>query len=221
MPKYKKIQTLSQLANLKNFGSLFNPETISSHIVLSLLKEGKRIIQEAYDKRDWNNRTYNLYNSYVAAVIHNGQVLGWEYLGPEHAPDPKYAGFKSPTVRPYKSGDIQSGREEAINFVLSYASQHRSKKISLIVGAAMFYAGILESKGYHVIAGIEENMQDIKAKGLILTDFKVGSMYKEFGIGSNAALKIGSNHIAYRNDIQVEKEDRDSRRKGTFNTKLK
>lgn len=221
MPRRKRIQTLSQLANLRNFTSLLKPELINSSTVASLLKEGQRIIQEAYDNKNWNNRTYNLYNSYVAAVISGGKVLGWSFLGPEHEPEDKYARGNTKwdnTVRRYGSTDTTSGREEAINFVESYAKEHRStKKITLIVAAAMFYAGILESHGYHVLAGIEDNMENIAAKGLILTDFKVGSQYRDFLSGSDAQIAIGPKHIAHRTETHVEKE---SHRKSTFETKL-
>lgn len=190
--------------------------------VATLLKEGKRIITEAYEGRLWNNRTYNLYNSYVAAVVHNGQVLGWEFLGPEHAPNPEYAKGANKyhnTGREYKSISIESGREEAWNFVESYARQHKSSEmITLVVGAAMFYAGILESKGYHVITGIKENLQELATKGLVITDAKVGNMYKDFAEGSNAQLTIGSKYIAYREEEMADKYE--GRRNRTFNTKV-
>lgn len=214
-----RIQSLKQLANLKNFSKFFNYKTVTDHVIDSLAKEGERIIKEAYELRNWHNRTYNLYNSYVAAVIANGKVRAVRYLGPEHEPDPDYAGGKTKydnTSRTYGMVDVESGRREAENFVLSYAKQHKSKKITLVVAATMFYAGILESNGYHVLTNVDMNMQDIVSKGLHLTDFKIGNMFRDFKVNSNAALMIGREHIAYRRE---EMDETDRERKNTFDTR--
>lgn len=221
MARTKKVQSLKQLANLKNFGKLFDRDTITSATVLTLLNEGKKIITAAYEDRKWSNRTYNLYNSYVAAVVGGGKVLGWTYLGPEHAPDPKYergANKYHNTGREYKMSSIESGRTEAWNFVESYARQHRnSENITLVVGAAMFYAGILESKGYHVLSTVKNDMENLATKDLNIADFKLGNMYRDFLEDSNARILIGHEHIAFRKDENVERE---SDRKKTFNTKV-
>lgn len=220
-----RIQSLKQLANLKNFSSLFKPEKLRESTVNSLLKEGQRIIREAYESKDWNNRTYNLYNSYVAAVIANGKVVKSIYLGPEKNPsgeDEEYTGYKrwhTNVERRLGDNDAQRGREEADLFMESYAAQHNTKaekdKITLVVGAAMFYAGILESKGYHVLANVSTNLENIASKGLHLTDFKMGNIFKDFKEGSNAQLVIGSKHIALRTD--TDNWTRENRRK-TFDT---
>lgn len=217
-----RIQSLKQLANLKNFSKFFNYKTVTDHVVDSLLKEGQRIIREAYEYKNWSNRTYNLYNSYVAAVIANGKVVKSIYLGPEKNPsgeDEEYSGYKrwhTNVSRRLGENDAQRGREEADLFVESYAKQHKSKKITLVVGAAMFYAGILESNGYHVLADVSTNLENIASKGLHLTDFKVGNIFKDFKEGSNAQLVIGSKHIALRND--TDNWTQENRRK-TFDTK--
>lgn len=217
-----RIQSLKQLANLKNFSKFFNYKTVTDHVVDSLLKEGQRIIREAYESKNWNNRTYNLYNSYVAAVIADGKVVKSIYLGPEKNPsgeDEEYTGYKrwhTNEERRLGANDAQRGREEADLFVESYAKQHKGKKITLVVGAAMFYAGILESYGYHVLANVSTNLENIASKGLHLTDFKVGNIFKDFKEGSNAQLIIGSKHIALRNDIDNWTQ---ANRRKTFDTK--
>ena len=216
-----RIQTLKQLQNLKNFGKFFNAKTITNSVVKTLAQEGKRIIKEAYEQKNWNNRTYNLYNSYVSAVIVNGKIRSIMYLGPEHAPTglddakPKSSAWTSATERHIKGIDVERGRREANNFVLSYASQHK-KGVILVVGAAMFYAGILESKGYHVISNISTNLRDISANGLFLTDFKVGNLFQDFKEGSDAKVMIGKDHIAFRG---VELSENHAGRSTTFWTK--
>lgn len=220
MPKIKK---LSQLANLKNFSKFFNAETITDHVAKSLAKEGQRIIRRAYLNRKWKNRTYNLYNSYVAGVIVNGRVRSIMYLGPEHAPDPKYnTGGKygkkfHSTSRKIGYNDAERGRREANNFIMSYAKQHKSKKVTLVIGVAMFYAGILERKGYHVLLGVGAELQNTKAKGLVLTDLKLGNLFATFG-ESEGTVRIPDKYIAYRQDISDESR---KGRRGSFMTNIK
>lgn len=220
MPKIKK---LSQLANLKNFSKFFNADTITDHVAKSLAKEGQRIIREAYLSRNWKNRTYNLYNSYVAGVIVNGKIHSIMYLGPEHAPDPRYnKGYKygkkfHSTSRKIGGYDAERGRREANNFIISYAKQHRSKKVTLVIGVAMFYAGILESKGYHVLLSVGTQLQNTKAKGLVLTDLKLGNLFATFG-ESEGTVRIPSKYIAYRQDISDESR---KGRRGSFITNIK
>lgn len=194
---------------------MFDPNKIQWSIVQSLLKEGRKIILEAYESRKWENRTGNLKDSYVAAVISGGTVLGWTYIDQDHAEFDE-----RDVITSTHNITVDSGRQEAINFVLSYASQHsrQKSKITLLVGVAMFYAGILESGGYKVLTNIDVNLQRIKDKGVVLTDFKVGNIYADFKSGSEAQYKVGSNHIAYRRDVQVETlKDR----KKSFDTKNK
>jgi hypothetical protein len=80
----------------------------------------------------------------------------------------------------------------------------------------MFYAGILESQGYRVLTNIDVNLQEIAEHGVVLTDFKVGNIFRDFGAGSEAQVKIGRKHIAYRKDVQIESL---SDRKKSFDTK--
>lgn len=218
-----RIQKLSQLANLKNFSKFFNAETITDHVAKSLAKEGQRIIRKAYLGRKWKNRTYNLYNSYVAGVIVNGRVRSIMYLGPEHAPDPRYnKGYKygkkfHSTSRKIGYNDAERGRREANNFIMSYAKQHKSKKVTLVIGVAMFYAGILERKGYHVLLGVGAELQNTKAKGLVLTDLKLGNLFATFG-ESEGTVRIPDKYIAYRQDISDESR---KGRRGSFMTNIK
>jgi hypothetical protein len=200
-----KIKTLKQLADLKDFSKTFNTKTITDEICKSLAKEGGRIIREAYETRNWKDRSYNLYNSFVSAVIVNGKIRAIDYLGPEHAPSdtnnskPGSNAWLSDTLRRYGKVDIERGRKEANNFVVSYAAQHR-KGIILVIAATMFYAGILESNGYRVISHVNAKLGDITADGMVLKDFKIGNMFGDFKSGSDAQVKIGKEHITIRGE---------------------
>lgn len=200
-----RIQSLKQLANLKNFGKFFNAKTITDNVCKTLAKEGGKIIREAYGSKNWKNRSYNLYNSFVSAVIVDGKIRSIDYLGPEHAPSdtnnskPGSSEWLSDTLRGYGKVDIERGRKEANNFVVSYASQH-PKGIILVIAATMFYAGILESNGYRVISHVNANLKDLVGDGLYLKDFKVGNMFGDFKSGSDAQLKIGKEHITIRGE---------------------
>lgn len=207
-----RIQTLKQLANLRNFSHMFSLDKITQPIVQALLKDGRRIIMEAYKSRRWKNRTGNLRDSYVAAVVSKGRVLGWTYVDQDHADYDE-----RDVISDTHNITTESGRKEAINFVLSYAKQHsKADKIILVVGVAMFYAGILESQGYRVLTNIDVNLQEIAEHGVVLTDFKVGNIFRDFGEGSDAQVKIGRKHIAYRKDVQIESL---ADRKKSFDTK--
>lgn len=216
-----KIQSLKQLANLNNFNKFFNAKSITDNVCKSLAKEGGRIIREAYETKNWKDRSYNLYNSFVSAVIVDGKIRSIDYLGPEHAPSdtnnskPGSSEWLAETSRPYGKVDIERGRKEANNFVASYAAQHK-KGIILIIAATMFYAGILESNGYRVISHVSTRLEDLIGDGLYLKDFKVGNMFSDFKSGSDAQIKIGKEHITLRGEEIWEGR---AGRKTTFWTK--
>lgn len=212
-----RITKLSQLANLRNFDKMFNPEKITDKVCEALAKEGQKVIRRAYLNRNWKNRTYNLYNSYVSAVIVHGKIRSMMFLGPERAT--KIHMREDGTVSGSNDVALQgidvSGRKEAIAFVKAYAEQHKKKQITLVVAATMFYAGILESRGYRVLADMATSLEEIKSAGLHLTDFKLGSIFPESG--PDAEVMIDPKYIALRNPEM----DYDSPKARIFKTNMK
>lgn len=138
-------------------------------LVEELANDGERIIKAAYETRGFNNRTYHLHDSYASAVYVNGVLRHntIRYVGAEMASDTTmrelgdYAGDRTRPIyrgknreqKRYLTGDtiIVHGRDEAKRFFNDYKPP-KDGGIQLVVIAAMFYAGIVESKGYQVLS---------------------------------------------------------------------
>lgn len=156
----------------------FSKEEYIKQIVNELTKDGERIILAAYNSRGFKNRTYNLYDSYASAVYVNGVLRHntVRYAGPSKAKDKSmselgdYAGDRTrPTYRGgdnrYLKGDTVAvhGRDEAKRFFNDYKPP-KDGGIQLVVIAAMFYAGIVESKGYHVLSNSYTELMALATK---------------------------------------------------------
>ena len=120
-------------------------------LISQLADDGEKAIREAYEGREFTNRTYNLHDSYGSAVYYNGVLVksSIRYVGAEMAEE-----------------DERYGRNEVNDFFANYRPKNR-KGIDLVIVAAMFYADILEEgKGrlkrkYKVIAEGEDYMKNV------------------------------------------------------------
>ena len=120
-------------------------------LISQLANDGEKAILEAYEGREFTNRTYNLHDSYGSAVYYNGTLVksSIRYVGAEMAEE-----------------DERYGRNEVNDFFANYRPKNR-KGIDLVIVAAMFYADILEEgKGrlkrkYKVIAEGEDYMKNL------------------------------------------------------------
>lgn len=149
-------------------------------LIDALTQEGERALWDAYNNRDFVNRTYNLHDSYGSAVYANGKVIkstirylsaemaksgtwrsmGWEYKGKGRSM-PDFRGDR------YHRGDemLMSGRDEIMDFFAQYTP--KTNGIELVIAAAMYYAGYLENgtktmfRKYRVISGATTTMEDI------------------------------------------------------------
>ena len=121
------------------------------NLISQLARDGEQALHDAYYGRGFNNRTYNLHDSYGSAVYYNGTLVksSIRYVGAEMAEE-----------------DERYGRNEVNDFFSNYRPKNR-KGIDLVVVAAMFYADILEEgKGrlkrkYKVIAEGEDYMKNV------------------------------------------------------------
>ena len=120
-------------------------------LISQLADDGEKAIRQAYEGREFTNRTYNLHDSYGSAVYYNGNLVksSIRYIGAEMAEE-----------------DERYGRNEVNDFFANYRPKNR-KGIDLVIVAAMFYADILEEgKGrlkrkYKVIAEGEDYMKNV------------------------------------------------------------
>ena len=121
------------------------------NLISQLARDGEQALHDAYYGRGFNNRTYNLHDSYGSAVYYNGTLVksSIRYIGAEMAEE-----------------DERHGRNEVNDFFANYKPKNR-KGIDLVIVAAMFYADILEEgKGrlkrkYKVIAEGEDYMKNV------------------------------------------------------------
>lgn len=153
---------------------------IIQQLISQLTEEGAAAIKQAYETRDWRNRTFNLHDSYGSAVYVNGQLLKRtvRYVGEELAKSGRNVGWvwaKGRSMPDYKGerrleGDEieMRGREEIMDFFSQYTP--KTTGVELVIAAAMFYANILESGGgklkhkYHVISQANGIMNDLAKK---------------------------------------------------------
>lgn len=127
-------------------------------LIHELASDGKTAIQEAYKTKDYQNRTYNLHDSYGSAVYYNGvlQVDTIYYLSPNSTTAKKWY------------GTLMKGHDELIDFLQEY--QGSAKGLELVIVAAMPYASILEDalgrvkRKYKVISGARLAMEALENK---------------------------------------------------------
>lgn len=149
-------------------------------LIRQLTIEGEQAILEAYNKRTFTNRKYNLHDSYASAVYAHGRLIksSVRYVGQEMSKSGLPMGWvwnKARSMpdfrgdRRYPGDEVQmNGREEAMDFLSQYTP--RKGGVTLIIIAAMFYASILESGGgnlkhkYRVISDGNDIMRRIADK---------------------------------------------------------
>lgn len=107
---------------------------IKDELIRQLTKEGERLINLAYKRREWENDTFNLHDSYCSAVYQNGQLL------------PETIRFLEPNlataVKKGKKNKDMFGREWAMDTLKKYTP--KSSGLDLVIMATMPYAEELE-----------------------------------------------------------------------------
>lgn len=151
---YRKVK-LNSIRNLIQYRSRINPDKAREDLIGGLAEEGYRLIQLAYASRNWENRTKNLKDSYVSAVFENGVLVKDSVR------------FLSRMPEAEKTNRGWSGRDEANYFLDEIGGRLKKHGIALVVGAAMFYAHILEVKWkYRVLANIDSELRALAQYGV-------------------------------------------------------
>ena len=126
-------------------------------IVESLTELGQEACRYAIQQREYNNRLYNLRDSIGSAVYVDGKIV---------PSSKRYAHSKS-TRGPYKdkgwggNGEYITGREALDRYWEENPTLAYSRNtVELVVIAATFYAGILESRGVQVISAAADYLED-------------------------------------------------------------
>lgn len=126
-----------------------------NQLIQKLTDDGEKLVRRAYETRTFENRTYNLHDSYGSAVYVDGILIKSSV---------RYAG--SPTAKAGKiyEDELIEGRFEIDAFFDWF--KPRKKGVDLVVIAAMPYADILEKgaglrRKYKVISGAKDLMNTI------------------------------------------------------------
>lgn len=131
-------------------------------LVQYLADEGERIIKAAYQSHTFQNRLYNLHDSYGSSVF----VAGIEQPGCRRYAEPE----RSQGVRNSNIGREETGRQAIDRYFNDYAKRTRNDHVELVVCAAMFYASFLENPEeaphiqhkYKVIALAKDELDKLK-----------------------------------------------------------
>lgn len=105
---------------------------------------GYKAAMDAYRSKTYTNRTFNLHDSYGSAVYLNGKLVedSIRYVN------------RSRSTRADRHGRNQggrTGREALKNFFKNAWVVRKRDNFTILVAAAMWYAKIVESKGYEVL----------------------------------------------------------------------
>jgi hypothetical protein len=188
-----KKDVIKGLGDIKKVKRRIKIPELKMDIINSLAEEGQRLINLAYERKGFQDRTGNLRDSYVSAVFYNGHLMPNTIC---YLPvDEKDLSKSAVEFDDLATGDREygTGREEALRFLHKWGfSKGRPGGIQLVIAAAMFYSGIVESHGYSVLANIELDVQDVIRRGfsaskylahIRLDEITKPSIYREDGKG--------------------------------------
>ena len=122
-------------------------------IVNELDRDAKAVLRECVQERDYEHRTYNLYDSYGYGIYVNGRLRKKGYLS------------SSPRATENKKwyGEEIKGRDQIDEFLNN--GFNPSGLIDVAVVATMPYAKVLEYKyGYKVISMSFQKLSELKYK---------------------------------------------------------
>lgn len=127
---------------------------IKDELIRQLTKEGERLINLAYERRGWENDTFNLHDSYCSCVYVNNQYVSESirYLGEPLAN--QYPKGKYSNNRTFK------GRDWAMGAIKEY--KPNDKGIHLVIFASIPYAGYVEiSHNRYVIYNVINDAMEL------------------------------------------------------------
>lgn len=119
-------------------------------LVEALTTIGYQVALEAYRRKTYTNRTFNLHDSYGSAVFVDGVLI----------PDSKKYVNRARSKRNDVHGHIDSDNRyapyglngrRALDDFFNNLKVSKRKKVTLVVAAAMWYGELVESKGYVVL----------------------------------------------------------------------
>ena len=114
-------------------------------LVGALTTIGWQVAMEAYRRKTYTNRTYNLHDSYGSAVYVDGKLV------PDSIKYVNRARSKKADRHGHAITGAKTGREALKRFFDQAWVVRKKDRVTLVVAAAMWYGDIVESKGYVVL----------------------------------------------------------------------
>lgn len=114
-------------------------------IVEALTTIGWKVAMEAYRRKTYTNRTFNLHDSYGSAVFVDGKLVedSIKFVNRSRS--------KRDDTHGHSITGAKNGRDAFRRFLDSAWIVRKKDHITLIVAAAMWYGELVESKGYIVL----------------------------------------------------------------------
>lgn len=114
----------------------------------SMCEYGDELMRKAYEERSWENRTFNLKDSFGWVVYNNGSEYKHGYLGTEES-------TKSKVIY----GETMKGRSVLDAFIREYSPILSG--VELVIVAAMPYGLWLETRyNYVVLSSIKDDLEN-------------------------------------------------------------
>lgn len=120
-------------------------DKVTKAVVETLTTIGWQVALEAYRRKTYTNRTYNLHDSYGSAVFVNGVLV------PDSIKYVERAMSKKRDTHGHAVTGAKTGREALQRFFKQPWIVRKKDHVTLVVAAAMWYGDIVESKGYVVL----------------------------------------------------------------------
>ena len=123
-------------------------EQLVNNTLDDMCKKGAELMNKAYDERKWQNRTFNLKDSFGWVVYNNGSEYKRGYIGDAQATGSKKI-----------YGEEIKGREVLDEFVKSYSPIPVGAE--LVIVAAMPYGLWLETRyQYVVLSSVKDDLEE-------------------------------------------------------------
>jgi hypothetical protein len=128
---------------IRRFGEV--KDKMIQDIVASLATIAWKVALKAYRQHTYKNRTYNLHDSYGSAVYLNGVLVEDSIRHIERA----YS--KKDSTHLHTPVGAERGQKALDRFLKKIVTPRKSDYITVVIAASMWYAKMVESKGYIVL----------------------------------------------------------------------
>lgn len=134
------------------YGSVIKDKAIKA-LVKALTTIGWQVAMEAYRRKTYTNRTFNLHDSYGSAVYVDGKLVpdSVKYVNRARATSISRHGHNIVEYKGKGHYERLGGRAALMRFFKQHWIVRKKDRVTLVVAAAMWYGDIVESKGYVVL----------------------------------------------------------------------